>query len=356
MWDKLKLVEERYDLLEKQLSDPSLVSDQTRFRETVKAHSELTDIVENVRRHRKLQAELQDIQVLLEHDADMAELAKDEIPKLKQQLTETEEQLKLLLTPRDPHDGKNVFMEVRAGTGGDEAALFAADLFRMYSRFSESQGWKVSVLDSNATNLQGFKEIIFQIEGKDVYRTFKFEAGVHRVQRVPQTEASGRIHTSAVTVAVMPEADDVEVNINPNEIRIDTFCSSGAGGQSVNTTYSAIRITHLPTGISVQCQDERSQLKNKNKAMKVLQARLQQAKEEEQMKAQAADRKNQVGSGDRSEKIRTYNFPQNRVTDHRIGVSLYNLDVFMNGDIGDLMQKLLEADQAEKLSQTDINK
>ncbi len=351
MWDKLKLVEDRFDQLEKNLADPSLVNDQTRYREAVKTHSELTDLVEKVRQHRKVSAELKEAESMLEMDADMAELAKDEIPKLKQRLAEIEEDLKRLLTPRDPHDGKNVFMEVRAGTGGDEAALFAADLFRMYSRFAEAQGWRVSVLDSNSTNLQGFKEVIFQIEGKDVYRTFKFEAGVHRVQRVPQTEASGRIHTSAVTVAVMPEVDEVEVNINPSELRIDTFCSSGAGGQSVNTTYSAIRITHIPTGISVQCQDERSQLKNKNKAMKVLQARLQQAKEEEQMKAQAADRKNQVGSGDRSEKIRTYNYPQNRVTDHRIGVSLYNLDVFMNGDIGGLMQKLLEADQAEKLSQ-----
>ena len=351
MWDKLKLVEERFDSLEKELANPALVADQTKFRETVKAHAELSELVENFRRHRKLTAELSDVQMLAEKDPDMSEMATDEIVKLKQQILGTEEELKRLLTPRDPHDGKNVFMEIRAGTGGDEAALFAADLFRMYSRFAEGQGWKVSVLDSNATSLSGFKEIIFEIDGKDVYRTFKFEAGVHRVQRVPLTEASGRIHTSAVTVAVMPEVDEVEVNLNPNELRIDIFCSSGAGGQSVNTTYSAIRITHIPTGISVQCQDERSQLKNKMKAMKVLQARLQQAKEEEQAKAQAADRKQQIGSGDRSEKIRTYNYPQNRVTDHRIGVSLYNLDVFMNGDIGDLMQKLLEADQAEKLSQ-----
>jgi peptide chain release factor 1 len=351
MWDKLKLVEERFDSLEKELANPDLVNDQAKFRETVKAHSELIGLVENIRRHRKLASELTEAQTLAEQEPDMAEMAQDEIQALKQQLQTTEEELKRLLTPRDPHDGKNVFMEIRAGTGGDEAALFAADLFRMYSRFAEGQGWKVSVMDSNATSLSGFKEIIFEIDGKDVYRTFKFEAGVHRVQRVPQTEASGRIHTSAVTVAVMPEADEVEVNINPNELRIDIFCSSGAGGQSVNTTYSAIRITHLPTGISVQCQDERSQLKNKNKAMKVLQARLLQAKEEEQAKVQAADRKQQIGSGDRSEKIRTYNYPQNRVTDHRIGVSLYNLDVFMNGEIGDLMQKLLEADQAEKLTQ-----
>lgn len=351
MWDKLKLVEERFDSLEKELANPALVADQAKFRETVKGHAELSELVENIRKHRKLSAELSDAQALAEQDPDMAEMAQDEIVKLKQQLQLTEDELKRLLTPRDPHDGKNVFVEIRAGTGGDEAALFAADLFRMYSRFAEGQGWKVSVLDSNSTNLSGFKEIIFEIDGKDVYRTFKFEAGVHRVQRVPQTEASGRIHTSAVTVAVMPEVDEVEVNLNPNDLRIDIFCSSGAGGQSVNTTYSAIRITHLPTGISVQCQDERSQLKNKAKAMKVLQARLQQAKEEEQAQAQAADRKNQVGSGDRSEKIRTYNYPQNRVTDHRIGVSLYNLDVFMNGEIGELMQKLLEADQAEKLSQ-----
>jgi peptide chain release factor 1 len=351
MWDKLNRVEERFDSLEKELANPALVADQAKFRETVKTHAELSGLVENIRRHRKLTSELAEAQALAEQEPDMAEMAQEEIQKLKQQLLTAEAELKRLLTPRDPHDGKNVFMEIRAGTGGDEAALFAADLFRMYSRFAEGQGWKVSVLDSNATSLSGFKEIIFEIDGKDVYRTFKFEAGVHRVQRVPQTEASGRIHTSAVTVAVMPEADEVEAALNPNELRIDIFCSSGAGGQSVNTTYSAIRITHLPTGISVQCQDERSQLKNKMKAMKVLQARLLQAKEEEQAKLQAADRKQQIGSGDRSEKIRTYNYPQNRVTDHRIGVSLYNLDVFMNGEIKELLQKLLEADQTEKLSQ-----
>jgi peptide chain release factor 1 len=351
MWDKLKQVEERYARLEHELSDPALVSDQTRYRETVKAHSELTDLVESLRRHRKLAQELDEAKELAAAGGEMAAMAEEEVRTLTRSLAEAEEAMKRLLVPRDPHDAKNVFVEIRAGTGGDEAALFAADLFRMYSRFAETRGWRVSVLDQSDTALKGFKEIVFEIEGKDVYRHLKFEAGVHRVQRVPVTEASGRIHTSAVTVAVLPEADEVEVTINPADLRIDIFCSSGPGGQSVNTTYSAVRITHLPTNTVVQCQDERSQLKNKLKAMKVLVARLQQLREEEQAKEQAADRKAQIGSGDRSEKIRTYNFPQNRVTDHRIGYSLYNLEAFLNGDIGGMVDKLQEAAQAEKLSQ-----
>ena len=349
MWDKLKQVEEKFERLEKELADPSLVSDQAKFRETVRTHSELTELVEAIRQRRKLEQELKDAQELATAGGDMATLAEEEIPALTENLNRNEAALKRLLVPRDPHDGKNVFMEVRAGTGGDEAALFVADLYRMYSRFSETQGWRVSVLDANATNLGGYKEITFQIDGKDVYRRMKFEAGTHRVQRVPTTEAAGRIHTSAVTVAVLPEVDEVEVNINPADLRIDIFCSSGPGGQSVNTTYSAIRITHLPTGIVVQCQDERSQLKNKLKAMKVLQARLQQVMEEEQQKEVAADRKSQIGSGDRSEKIRTYNYPQNRVTDHRIGLTLYNLDQVMQGNMRPLTDALIDHDRREQL-------
>ena len=350
MWDKLEQVEEKYDRLEQELADPTLVSDQTKYRETVRAHSELSEVVEVLRIYRKLRQELTEAEELSHGNDEMAKMAQEEAEQLKQRVTESEQRLKHLLIPRDPHDGKNVFVEIRAGTGGDEAALFSADLFRMYSRFAESQRWKINLYDSNATELGGFKEIVFQVSGKEVYRALKFEAGVHRVQRVPSTEASGRIHTSAVTVAVMPEVDEVEVSINPTDLRVDIFCSSGPGGQSVNTTYSAIRLTHLPTGIVVQCQDERSQTKNKAKAMKVLKARLQKAKEEEKNRDMAADRKSQVGSGDRSEKIRTYNFPQNRVTDHRIGVSLYNLEGFMNGQINDMIQKLQEADQASKLA------
>jgi peptide chain release factor 1 len=304
-----------------------------------------------VRRHRKLQDELQQAEEMAAAGGEMAELAQEETASLKQKLATAEDKLKTLLIPKDPHDGKNVFVEIRAGTGGEEAALFAAELFRMYVRNAEKRGWRVSILDSNPTELSGYREIIFQIEGREVYRHLKFEAGTHRVQRVPTTEASGRIHTSAVTVAVLPEVDEVEVSINPAELRIDVFCSSGAGGQSVNTTYSAVRITHLPTGLTVSCQDERSQAKNKAKGMKVLLARLQKMKEEEQSQSLAADRKSQIGSGDRSEKIRTYNFPQNRVTDHRIGLSIYNLEAFMNGDIDEVIQKLQEADQAAKLAE-----
>ncbi len=351
MWKKLKQIEERFTVLENELADPELVNDQNRFRRTVQAHAELLDVVESLRSHHKCEQELQEARGLVSAGGELAELAAEEIPALENKLAELEEQLKQLLVPRDPHDGKNVFVEIRAGTGGDEAALFAADLFRMYSRWAENKKWKVGIIDCSPTALFGFKEIVFQVEGKEVYRNMKYEAGAHRVQRVPATEASGRIHTSAVTVAVLPEADEVEVAINPAEVRVDVFCSSGAGGQSVNTTYSAVRLTHLPSGIVVQCQDERSQLKNKNKAMKVLKARLQKVREGEQSKELAANRKEQVGSGDRSEKIRTYNFPQNRVTDHRIGVSLYNLEAFMNGEVRELIRKLQTADQAVKLAQ-----
>ncbi|MCK5241467.1 peptide chain release factor 1 [bacterium] len=350
MWDKLKQIEEKYKRLEEDMSNPELINDQEKYRKVVQAHSALTEVVEAIQRHRKLTGERDDAKELAVGEGELAELAQEEVAELSEKVAATESDLKQLLIARDPHDGKNVFVEIRAGTGGDEAGLFSADLYRMYGRYAEAKGWKVSVIDGNVTELGGYKEIVFQITGKEVYRFMKFEAGVHRVQRVPKTEASGRIHTSAVTVAVLPEADEVDAAINPAELRIDIFCSSGPGGQSVNTTYSAIRITHLPTGIVVQCQDERSQTKNKAKAMKVLHARLQKKMEEEQAENLAADRKSQVGSGDRSEKIRTYNFPQNRVTDHRVGISLYNLEAFMNGDIEGLIRKLQEADQADKLA------
>lgn len=350
MWDKLKQIEEKFSGLEQELSDPELVSDQKRYREVVKAHADLCEVVEAIRSFQKMVQELADAKEMAAGDDELAELAKEEIPELENQISEQEQTLKLLMVPKDPNDSKNVFMEIRAGTGGDEAALFAADLFRLYNRVAENQGWKLSIIDNNETGLNGLKEVVFQIVGKDVYKSLKFEAGVHRVQRVPATEASGRIHTSAVTVAVLPEADEVEVSINPADLRVDTFCASGPGGQGVNTTYSAVRLTHIPTGIVVQCQDERSQIKNKAKAMKVLQARMKKVTEDEKNKELAADRKSQVGSGDRSEKIRTYNYPQNRVTDHRINVSIYNLDAFMNGEIMELVIKLQEADQAAKLA------
>jgi len=351
MWDKLKQIEGKFERLEQELSDPTLTANQALYREKVRNRAELEDIVTALRQHRKLQDDFRQAEELAAAGGELAELAQDDMAALKTKLASAENELRQLLVPRDPHDGKNVFVEIRAGTGGEEAALFAADLFRMYVRYAEKRGWRVGIIDSNPTELSGYKEIVFQIEGREVYRHLKFEAGVHRVQRVPTTEASGRIHTSAVTVAVLPEVDEVEVTINPAELRIDIFCSSGAGGQSVNTTYSAVRITHVPTGLAVSCQDERSQAKNKAKALKVLQARLQKLKEEEQSKELAADRKSQIGSGDRSEKIRTYNYPQNRVTDHRIGLSLYNLEAFMNGEIEEMVSKLQEADQAAKLAQ-----
>ena len=350
MWDKLERIEARFKKLETELAQPDLVANQERYREIVKHHAELSEVVEAFRRHRGLEAELREARELAAADGEMADLVEEETRRLKAELAASERYLTLLLVPKDPHDGKNVFIEIRAGTGGEEAALFAGDLFRMYQRYAETRRWKLSVLDANTTSIGGYKEIVFSVEGREVYRWLKYEAGVHRVQRVPVTEASGRIHTSAVTVAVLPEVDDVEVAVNPNDLRIDIFCSSGPGGQSVNTTYSAVRITHLPTNIVVQCQDERSQLKNKQKAMKVLQARLRQRQEEEQAAAQAANRKSMVGTGDRSEKIRTYNYPQSRVTDHRIGMSLHNLEAFMNGDVEEMLVRLQEADQAAKLA------
>lgn len=350
MLDKLAEVEKRYLELETLLTDPKLLGQQREYSKVAKERAELEEIVSCYREWRKVEGEIaENRQLLEEKDEAIRELAKEEVASLRQRKEDIEQRLKLLILPKDPNDRKNVILEVRAGTGGEEAALFAAELFRMYSRYAESRGWRVEIMNSNPTGLGGFKEIIVLIEGKGVYSRLKFEGGVHRVQRVPVTEGSGRIHTSAVTVAVLPEADEVEIEIDPKELRIDVFRSSGPGGQSVNTTDSAVRITHIPTGLVVSCQDEKSQHKNRAKGMKILRARLLERKQEEQRSEIAATRKLMVGSGDRSERIRTYNFPQGRVTDHRINFTLYKLDRFMEGEMDELVEALITYYQAEAL-------
>ena len=353
MLDKLRAIEDRYLELENLISDPSVIANQAVWQKHARAHAQLTDVVQAYHEYRDIVQQLQDVETMLneEKDPELRALAASELPDLKKQIAELEERLKILLLPRDPNDEKNVIMEIRGGAGGDEAALFAGVLFRMYTRYAESRGWRVEMMDSNATGLGGFKEVVFMIRGQGVYSRLKFESGVHRVQRVPETESSGRIHTSTVTVAVLPEAEEVDVVVNPNDLRIDTYCASGAGGQYVNKTESAVRITHLPTGIVVQCQDEKSQLKNKEKAMTVLRSRILEAAQAEQHAAVAEDRKSQVGTGDRSERIRTYNFPQGRVTDHRIGLTLHKLDAVVDGDLDEVIDALLTADQAERLKQ-----
>ena len=353
MLDKLRAIEDRYLELENLISDPSVIANQAVWQKHARAHAQLTDVVQAYHEYRDIVQQLQDVETMLneEKDPELRALAAAELPDLKKQIAELEERLKILLLPRDPNDEKNVIMEIRGGAGGDEAALFAGVLFRMYTRYAESRGWRVEMMDSNATGLGGFKEVVFMIRGQGVYSRLKFESGVHRVQRVPETESSGRIHTSTVTVAVLPEAEEVDVVVNPNDLRIDTYCASGAGGQYVNKTESAVRITHLPTGIVVQCQDEKSQLKNKEKAMTVLRSRILEAAQAEQHAAVAEDRKSQVGTGDRSERIRTYNFPQGRVTDHRIGLTLHKLDAVVDGDLDEVIDALLTADQAERLKQ-----
>lgn len=353
MLDKLAEVEKRYEELETLMSDPRLLGQQREYSKFAKERSELEEIVSCFREWRKVEQEIQDNRQLLEeNDEGIRELAKEELAALRQREEELESHLKILILPKDPNDSKNVILEIRAGTGGEEAALFAAQLFRMYSRYAESRGWRVEMMSSNPTGLGGFKEIIVSIEGHGAYSRLKFEGGVHRVQRVPVTESSGRIHTSAVTVAVLPEADEVEIEIDPKDIRVDVFRSSGPGGQSVNTTDSAVRITHLPTGIVVSCQDEKSQHKNRAKGMKILRARLLEKKQEEQRSEIAATRKLMVGSGDRSERIRTYNFPQGRLTDHRINFTIYKLDRVMEGELDEVVQSLITYYQAEALKAT----
>ncbi|SPJ15998.1 peptide chain release factor RF-1 [Syntrophobacter sp. SbD2] len=351
MFDRLESVAQRFHKLEEDLGNPDLLSNQKEYQQVARERSELAHIVEKYAQYKKLKEQVQENQALFEREEDqeMRELIRDEIASLKDRLDAAEKALKLMLAPKDPNDDRNVILEIRAGTGGEEAALFVADLFRMYSRYAETRRWKVEVLDSNQTGIGGFKEIIVSINGKAAYSRLKFERGVHRVQRIPVTESQGRIHTSAVTVAVLPEAEEVDVFIDPNDIRVDVFRSSGPGGQSVNTTDSAVRLTHVPTGMVVICQDEKSQHKNKAKALKVLRARLLDSMQREQEAKIAQDRKNQVGTGDRSERIRTYNFPQNRVSDHRINLTLYKLDVILTGMLDDLIDPLNNHFQAEAL-------
>jgi len=351
MFARLKEVEARYQELEQLLSDPAIVGKQGVYQKYAKEHSDLNELVDAYREYEKTSRRIDEDQALLnESDEELKELAREELPPLKEAL---EARLRVLLLPRDLNDEKNVFLEIRAGTGGDEAGLFAEDLFRMYARFAENSGWKVEVMSSTpAGGMGGFKEIIALINGRGAYSRMKYESGVHRVQRVPITEAQGRIHTSAATVAIMPEVEEVELTIDPNDLRIDVYRSTGHGGQSVNTTDSAVRITHLPTGLVVTCQDEKSQLKNKHKAMKVLRARLLDAAEKKQNAEISEARKNQVGSGDRSERIRTYNFPQGRVTDHRIGLTSYSLENFLNGEIRFMIDALETHYQAEMLKQS----
>src|SRR5213594_3027847 len=351
MFDKLAQIETRYEELTQELSSSELLSNPAAYAKAAKQHRSLGDIVEKYRRLKDIEAQLAGARELQEHagDEEMRELARVEIEALQARREQTENDLKLLLVPSDPNDEKNVILEIRAGTGGDEASLFAADILRMYARYAERQRWKMEILDASESGIGGIKEAVALIEGDKVYSKLKHESGVHRVQRVPQTEASGRIHTSAITVAVLPEAEEVDIKIDPKELRIDTFCSSGPGGQSVNTTYSAVRITHLPTNTVVSMQDEKSQIKNREKAMRVLRSRLLEMEREKQHSAIASERRSMVGSGDRSEKIRTYNFRDNRVTDHRIGYTVHQLDLFMEGEIGDLIDALVAHYQAEKL-------
>jgi peptide chain release factor 1 len=350
MFDKLATIEARYELLMNEMADPAIQSDTSRFRSHSKALSEIQPLVERFREYKRVTADIATTEELLK-DPDMRELAQEELKELQARSEALLADIKVLLVPKDPNDAKNVVLEIRAGTGGDEAALFASDLFRMYSRYAERQAWKVDLLNLSETGGGGTKEVIALIEGRNVYSRLKYESGVHRVQRVPTTEASGRIHTSTATVAVLPEAEEVDIQINEKDLRVDTFCSSGPGGQSVNTTYSAVRITHLPTGLVVSQQDEKSQIKNRSKAMKVLRSRLYEMEMRKQQEAIARDRRTQVGTGDRSEKIRTYNFRENRITDHRIGHTMHQLAEALDGQIGELLDTVVSHFQTEKLKE-----
>lgn len=353
MLEKLKSIKERYKTISQKLMNPDIISDYKVYQKLTKSHKSMESIMQVFKRYQGLDLEIIDTEDLLklETDRNMKEMIEEELKELKGEKVKLEKKLKVLLLTKEPNDDKSVIIEIRGGAGGDEAALFAGELFRMYSRFAESKNWKIDILNSHENNVGGYKEIIFSIEGQGAYSQLKYERGVHRVQRIPTTESGGRIHTSTVTVAVLPEAEEVDIDINPNDIRIDLFCSSGPGGQSVNTTQSAVRLTHIPSGIVVSCQDEKSQHKNKDKAMKVLRARLYEKIMEEEVEKIANERKSQVGTGDRSERIRTYNFPQNRITDHSIGLTIYRLDSILEGDLEEIINALITANQAKRLKE-----
>ncbi len=355
MFDKLEALKEKFDTLAQKISDPEVIADQDTWRKLCKEHSDLSPIIDKYDEYKAAKNTIADDKEMLAScsEKELEEMLREEISETEKSLAVICDELKILLLPKDPNDEKNVIMEIRGGTGGEEAALFAADLMRMYSMYAENHRWKIDILNSNPTDIGGYKEVCFSIEGEGAYSRLKFESGVHRVQRVPSTESSGRIHTSAVTVAVLPEVEEVEVDINPNDLRIDVFRAGGPGGQCVNTTDSAVRITHLPTGIVVSCQDEKSQFKNKDKAMKILRSRIYEVMEAERHKEIADERKSQIGSGDRSERIRTYNFPQGRVTDHRINLTIFKLEQFLNGNMDEIIDALITADQSEKLAKAD---